>query len=162
MDGEDLIICFVLYIGFALRLDVFLGWFEVIRRTPQERRSARACAVQARFRLSQFCTFSHRKLFDCARAPFLSAQAWRLRICLATRSAYACAVQARVRPSHLGVLLEPFSLKCTGFVRLGLALLRLSHAWLFSARNVIRSRLCGPTTYSPRPFFRSFPGNLFF
>ena len=43
-------------------------------------------------------------------------------------------------------------------LRRGLAVLRLSHAWPFSARNAIRSRLCGPSTHSPRPFLRLFAG----
>ncbi len=57
---------------------------------------------------------------------------------------------------------KPFSLKCIGLLRFGAALLRLSHAWPFSARNAIRSRLCSPNTHSPRPFFDFFGEMLVF
>ena len=85
-------------------------------------------------------------IFYCARALFLSAQAWHLRISLKTRSARACAVQTHFRPSPFRMFFTPFSFKFTGLLRLGPALLRLSHAWPFSARNAIRSRLCSPNT----------------
>ena len=91
--------------------------------------------------------FRENALFYCARALFVSAQALRPRISLKTRSAHACAVQTRFRPSRFGAFSEPFSLKCTGLLRLGPALLRLSHAWPFFARNAIRSSLCGPNTH---------------
>ena len=65
---EDLIICLVLYIGLALRLDVICGWVPVISITPQERRSARVCAVQTRFRLSQCWTFFV-EMFFCSMRP---------------------------------------------------------------------------------------------
>ena len=154
IDPEDLIICLVLYIGLAIRLDVILSCFPAVPITPQERRSARACAVQTRFRLSQFCTFFGKiRFFFCARALLLSAQAWHLRISLKTRSAYACAVQTRFRPSILGVFFNLFSLRCPGLLRFGPALLRLGHAWPFSARTAIRLRLCGSNTHSSHHLF---------
>ena len=114
-------------------------------------------------RLSQFCTFFAKIVFfDCARALFLTAQAWRLRISLKTRSAHACAVQTRFRPFIFEECFKYCSLKCTGLLHFCPALLRLSHAWPFSARNEIRSRLCSPNTHSPRPFFHSFAEMCFF
>ena len=107
-------------------------------------------------------TCREKYIFYCARALFLSTQVRRLRISLKTRSAHACAVQTRFRPFHLGVFFEPFPLKDIGLLRFGPALLRLSHAWPFSARNAIRSRLCSPNTHSPRLFFHFFTEMCFF
>ena len=45
-----------------------------------------------------------------------------------------------------------FSLKCTGLLRLGFALLHRSHAWHTPARSTIRSRLCGPNPLLLLPF----------
>ena len=132
----------------------------MLGRFLRETRSAHACAVETCIRPMYFSTcfanFIEKTFFYRARALFLSAQAWRLRISLKTRSAHACAVQTRFRPSLFGVFFEPFSLKCIGLLRFGAALLRLSHAWPFSARNAIRSRLCNPNTHSPHPFFHVF------
>ena len=52
---------------------------------------------------------------------------------------------APVRSKHTFSVcfLNLFSLKSIGLLRLGPALLRLNHTWPFSARNAIRSRLCG-------------------
>ena len=117
---------------------------------------SRLCSPNTFLPLPILHTFREKSTFYRARALFLSAQAWRLRISLKTRSAHACAVQTRFRPSLFGVFFEPFSLKCIGLLRFGAALLRLSHAWPFSARNAIRSRLCSPNTHSPRPLFHFF------
>ena len=123
---------------------------------------SRLCGFNTFSPLPTLHIFRENVFFHCARTLFLSAQAWRLRISLKTRSAYACAVQPRFRPSILGVCFKPFSLKCTGLLHFGPALLRPSHAWPFSTRNAIRSRLCGPNMHSPRHFFRLFPEMCFF
>ena len=47
-------------------------------------------------------------------------------------------------------------------LRFGPALLHLSHAWPFSARNAIRLHLSGPNTHSPRPFSKLFREGVFF
>ena len=88
--------------------------------------------------------------FYRARALFLSAQAWHLRISLETRSAHACAVQTSFRP--FWNVFCAFIAKMFGLLRFGAALLRLSHAWPFSVRNAIRSRLCSPNMPPPIQF----------
>ena len=123
---------------------------------------SRLCGPNTFLPLPGLHTFREKSTFYLARALFLSARAWRHRISRKTRSAHACAVQTHFRPSLFGVFFEPFSLKCIGLLRFGAALLRLSHAWPFSARNAIRSRLCSSNTHSPCPFFHLFLGNVGF
>ena len=123
---------------------------------------SRLCSPNTFLPLPILHTFHEKSNLYRTRTLFLSAQAWRLRIPLKTRSAHACAVQTRFRPSLFGVFFEPFLLKLIGLLRFGAALLRLSHAWPFSARNAIRSRLCTPNTHSPRPFFHIYRGNVSF
>ena len=65
-------------------------------------------------------------------------------------------------PSPFRVFFEPFSLKSIGLLRLGPALLRLSHTWPFSARNAIRSRLCSTNKLSSLPILHFFRGNAVF
>ena len=121
---------------------VFLGNFG----------DARLGRLKKRVRCNKIVHFCENVVFTVPEPFFLSAHACRLRISLKTRSAHACAIQTRFRPSHFKVFFHLLLLKCIGFVRPGPALLWLSHAWLFSARNTIRSRLCGPNTHSSRPF----------
>ena len=68
--GEDLSICFVLYMGFTLRFHLDLGWLPAVIITPREQRSADACTVQTRFRLSHVCTCFAEMFFFIAPEPF--------------------------------------------------------------------------------------------
>ena len=133
-----------------------------LHNTARNAIRSRLCGPDTFLPLRSLHTFREKSTFYRARALFLSARAWRHRISLKTRSAHACAVQTRFRPSLFGVFFESFSLKCIGLLRFGFALLRLSHAWPFSARNAIRSRLCSPNTHSPRPFCHFFAEMLVF
>ena len=123
---------------------------------------SRLCSPNTFLPLPILHTFYDKSICYRTRALFLSAQAWRPRISLKTRSAHACAVQTLFRPSFFGGFFKPFSLKCIGLLHFGAALLRLSHAWPFSTRNAIPSRLCSPNTHSPRPFFHLFAEMLVF
>ena len=134
--------------------------------------SSRLCGPNTFPPLQILHMFRKNSVSDCARALFVIAKALRPRISLRTRSAHACAVQTRFRPSNFHKCFEFFSIKCTGFVRLGPALLRLSHAWPFSARNAITRirpvhfsivfakmlglNAPGPCSSAPKPCFTEF------
>ena len=144
MDGEDLIICLVLYIGLALRLYVILGCFALVAITPQEQRSACACAVQTRFRLSRFCTHVEKIHLFTAPEPFFK------RPSLASPSSLENVIRSSLcgpntfPPVPCGIVFDAFLLKCIGLLCIGPTLLRPSHAWPFSSRKAIRLCLCGP------------------
>ena len=103
--------------------------------------------------------FCGNTFFYCARALLLSARAWRRRVSLKTR--YAPPVRSKHASTH--PILECFFVilldKITGLLHLGLALLRLSHTWPFSARNAIRSCLCSPVTLLSLPILQFFREN---
>ena len=119
----------------------------------QETRSAHACAVQTRIRRVHFSVFLSKMCFFTAPDPFFSAP----ELCapeFLTKRYPLTPVQSNHASAHpmFSVFIEPSSLKCIGLLRLGSALLHLSHALLISTRKAIRSRLCGPNTLLPLPF----------
>ena len=121
-------------------------------RFLQETRSAQACAVQTHVRPVHFSIFSRKCVFLLRPSPSFK------RPSLAPPNFPQNAIRLRLYgPNTLLSIpfwhvFQHFALKLTGLLRLGSALLHLSHAWPISTRKAIRSRLCGPNTLLPLPF----------